>query len=87
LLAPVSLNVVCFRYRPPQAGESTLNALNRELLLRLQESGTAVLSSTLLDGQFALRAAITNHRSRREDFDALVAAVLNIGASIAHATA
>src|SRR5215831_3367959 len=28
LLAPVSLNVVCFRYRPPQAGESTLNALN-----------------------------------------------------------
>ncbi len=86
LLAPVPLNVVCFRYRPPQTDESTLNTLNRELLLRVQESGTAVLSSTLLEGQFALRAAITNHRSRREDFDALVAAVLNIGASITNST-
>lgn len=81
LLAPVPLNVVCFRYRPPQSGPSTINALNRELLLRLQESGVAVLSSTLLDGHFALRAAITNHRSRREDFDALIAAVLAIAAS------
>jgi aromatic-L-amino-acid/L-tryptophan decarboxylase len=82
LLAPVPLNVVCFRYHPSQADESKLNVLNQELLLRLQESGTAVLSSTMLDGRFALRAAITNHRSRQADFDTLVAAVLQLGRSI-----
>jgi aromatic-L-amino-acid decarboxylase len=52
-------------------------------LLRVQESGAAVPSSTILDGKFAIRVAITNHRSRREDFDALVAAVLQTGKEVA----
>jgi aromatic-L-amino-acid/L-tryptophan decarboxylase len=65
LLADVPLNVVCFRYRPGDSSEKSLNALNKELLMRLQESGIAVISSTLLNGKFALRAAITNHRSKR----------------------
>ena len=85
LLAPVPLNVVCFRYSPPGATEASLNSLNQELLVRLQESGLAVLSSTILDGDFALRAAVTNHRSRREDFSALVAAVVDIGTTLSQA--
>jgi hypothetical protein len=52
-------------------------------LLRVQESGVAVPSSTILDGKFAIRVAITNHRSRRADFDALLAAVLELGREIA----
>jgi aromatic-L-amino-acid/L-tryptophan decarboxylase len=83
LLASVSLNVVCFRYRPPDFLENLLNALNKEVLLRLQESGIAVVSSTILEEKFALRAAITNHRSRREDFEILVQAVSKIGADVA----
>jgi aromatic-L-amino-acid/L-tryptophan decarboxylase len=83
LLAPVPLNVVCFRYSAPGFDEASLNSLNQELLVRLQESGIAVVSSTLLDRKFALRAAITNHRSRREDFAALVAAVVEFGAELA----
>jgi aromatic-L-amino-acid decarboxylase len=83
LLAPRTLNVVCFRCRPEDCSEHSLNALNQELLLRLQESGIAVVSSTVLNEKFALRAAITNHRSRREDFDILVKAVSRIGAEIA----
>jgi aromatic-L-amino-acid decarboxylase len=79
LLAPVTLNVVCFRLRPRRMVETELNALNKEALLRLQESGVAVPSSTVLNGKFAIRVAITNHRSRREDFDVLVAAVREIG--------
>ena len=39
--------------------------LNREILVRLHESGDAVPSGTVLNGRFALRCAITNHRSRR----------------------
>jgi len=85
LLAPVVLNVVCFRLRPRGVAETELNALNKEVLLRVQESGVAVPSSTVLDGKFALRVAITNHRSRREDFEVLVAAVKKIGKQVAEA--
>lgn len=79
LLAPAPLNVVCFRYRAPDLEEAATNALNEEILFRLQESGLAVPSSTRLHGRFALRVAITNHRSRWEDFDLLVGAVLKLG--------
>ena len=48
-------------------------------LVRLQERGIAVPSGTVLDGKFAIRVAITNHRSRREDFDLLVDAVAQLG--------
>jgi aromatic-L-amino-acid/L-tryptophan decarboxylase len=82
LLAPVTLNVVCFRFRAAGSSERVLNCLNQEVLLRLQESGVAVPSSTMLGGKFAIRVAITNHRSRREDFDALVAAVVQTGKEI-----
>lgn len=85
LLADVPLNVVCFRYRPEGSSEVSLNALNKELLMRLQESGIAVISSTMLNGKFALRAAITNHRSKRDDFQILADAVAKIGASVANA--
>jgi len=44
-----------------------LNALNTEILLRIQESGLAIPSQTTLDGKFAIRVAVTNHRSRREE--------------------
>jgi aromatic-L-amino-acid/L-tryptophan decarboxylase len=81
LLAPVPLNVVCFRFVVPGADGATLNRVNQEILVRVQESGLAVPSSTVLNGRFALRVAITNHRSRREDFDMLVDGVLAAGAA------
>ncbi len=80
------MNVVCFRLRPNGVAEAELNALNKEVLLRVQESGVAVPSSTLLDGKFALRAAITNHGSRREDFEVLVTAVRKDGKRVAEAS-
>jgi glutamate/tyrosine decarboxylase-like PLP-dependent enzyme len=83
LLAPAPLNVVCFRFHPLQSSEPRLNSINKELLLRLQESGVAVPSSTVLDGKFAIRVAVTNHRSRRADFDDLLASVLKLGEAIA----
>lgn len=82
LLAPVTLDIVCFRHRFDRAGdidEARRNALNKELLLRLQERGIAAPSSTVLRGQYCIRVAIANHRSSDADFAALVAAVLAIG--------
>jgi aromatic-L-amino-acid decarboxylase len=82
-LAPVTLNIVCFRFIQPGMDENALNALNQELLIRLHESGIAAPSYTTLNGKYALRAAITNHRSRREDFDILVEAVIRLGRQLA----
>ncbi|UVO39333.1 aspartate aminotransferase family protein [Bradyrhizobium arachidis] len=72
LLAPVNLNIVCFRYR---AGD----AVNREIVADVQESGIAAPSGTTLDGRFAIRAAIVNHRTAEADIDALVSAVIKFG--------
>jgi glutamate/tyrosine decarboxylase-like PLP-dependent enzyme len=79
LLAPVPLNIVCFRYAPAGVPDERLNALNEEILMRLQEDGIAVPSGTTLHGRFAIRVANVNHRSRREDFDLLADSVLRIG--------
>jgi aromatic-L-amino-acid/L-tryptophan decarboxylase len=83
LLTPVSLNVVCFRYRGRNLPADALNPLNEEILVRLQEEGIAVPSGTVLQGRFAIRCANVNHRSRREDFDTLVTATARIGKEVA----
>jgi glutamate/tyrosine decarboxylase-like PLP-dependent enzyme len=82
LLAPVVLDIVCFRLRFAAVDDTTRNAWNKEVLLRLQEQGIAAPSSTILRGQYCIRVAIANHRSTDADFDALVAAVLGIGAEV-----
>jgi len=82
VMAPVALNIVCFRYRREGASEPELNALNRELLIRLHESGIAAPSYTTLNGKYCLRAAIANHRTRPEDLSILIDAVLKIGAAV-----
>lgn len=87
-LAPAPLNVVCFRYRPlgPQLRDVALDALNTELLQRLQERGIATPSSTIIGGRFALRVAHVNHRTTLQDIDDLAEAVVTIGREI-HAAA
>jgi hypothetical protein len=59
--------------------EEQLRALNREILLRLQEEGIASPSSTILNGKFTLRVANVNQRTRFEDMEILVGEVLRIG--------
>ncbi len=83
MLAPVPLNIACFRYVSPDLDDSALNALNEEILLRLHESGVAVPSSTTLNGSYAIRVCVTNHRSRRADFDLLVDEILRLGKQLA----
>jgi aromatic-L-amino-acid decarboxylase len=83
LAAPVALNVVCFRYIRPGLDDAALNALNKEILVELQEQGIAVPSGTTIGGKYVLRVGHTNHRSRREDFNVLVREVIRIGKELA----
>jgi len=72
-LAPVPLSIVNFRYAgsaPPAASEADderLNALNRELMVRVQRAGRAYLSNAMIGNRFALRACIVNHRTSDDD--------------------
>ncbi len=75
LLAPVPLNIVCFRVRE---GAADLNALNGALVADIQEAGIAAPSTTTLDGKLAIRAGIFNHRSVAADADALVDGILEM---------
>jgi glutamate/tyrosine decarboxylase-like PLP-dependent enzyme len=83
LLAPVPLNIVCFRYTDSRLSNAALNELNARLLIQLQELGVAVPSSTTIAGTFAIRVANVNHRSLRQDFDVLVEAVVRLGKDLA----
>lgn len=82
LLAPVPMNVVCFRFIREGLSDEQLNELNREVLMQIHESGLAVPSYTTIGGKFGLRCAITNHRSHFEDFDLLIQKVLEIGCKL-----
>lgn len=83
LLAPVSLNIVCFRFIVPSTAETEIEAINREIVMRLQESGIAAPSTTTLNKQFAIRVNITNHRTTRKDIDVLVEAIVDTGEALA----
>jgi aromatic-L-amino-acid decarboxylase len=72
-MAPVPLNIVCFRFR--HGDDATQAAIAADL----QEAGIAAPSTTVIDGRVVLRAAIVNHRTRAGDIDALVDAVIEAG--------
>lgn len=76
LMAPVELNIVCFRYRAKDA-----DRVNRQIVIDLQESGAVAPSTTVLDGRVAIRAAIMNHRTGRDELDALIDGALAFGRS------
>jgi aromatic-L-amino-acid decarboxylase len=83
LVAPRPTNVVCFRYQRPDLDDTELNALNRRLVIELQESGRYIVSGTLLDDHYAVRVANTNHRSQMDDFTALAEDCVRFGDQLA----
>jgi glutamate/tyrosine decarboxylase-like PLP-dependent enzyme len=75
VVLPVSLNIACWRITPAGTTPEQQDLLTRETLLRLQETGIAACSSTMLRGRFVIRLAVANHRSRWNDFEHLLAAL------------
>ncbi len=82
LLAPVPLNLVNYRFVRAGLDDAALNALNQRILVRIQDEGIAVPSGTMIKGRFAIRVAITNHRSENEDFDVLVRETIRLGRAL-----
>ncbi|MGA7686967.1 MAG: pyridoxal-dependent decarboxylase [Terriglobales bacterium] len=74
LLAPVELNIVCFRYRAQDA-----DRVNASIVVELQEQGMVAPSTTIIDGKLAIRAAIVNHRTSQTEIDKLIDGTLTLG--------
>lgn len=66
-LAPVPLNLVCFRYKPEQIAEAELDKLNAELLARLNATGQLFMTHTRLNSVYTLRLVAGQRRTQRED--------------------
>jgi glutamate/tyrosine decarboxylase-like PLP-dependent enzyme len=82
LLAPVSLNIVCFRFRAGDLDEAELTRLNEAIVAELQLDGIAAPSTTRIRGRLAIRVALTNHRTTMEDLGILVSAVRRLGEAL-----
>lgn len=78
LLAPVSLNIVCFRYCCRNADE-----INSQIVRDIQTRGLSAPSSTCIDGRTAIRVAIFNHRTTDDDVDNLLQQVIDRGKELA----
>lgn len=70
LLAPVPLNLVCFRLKPAGINdERTLDELNTRLLQSLNSSGKILLTQTRLNGKYCIRFVAGNAETRKADVE------------------
>ena len=80
LLAPVTLNIVCFRYRPPGLDEEQLDELNSWLGEAVLADGRVFFGTTRYGGRVAFRPAIVNWRTTERDVDLIVDVLLELAA-------
>ncbi len=67
VLAPHPLSVVCFRHAPAAVAPEALDELNARIMDGANATGEIFLSHTKIQGRFALRIAIGNLRTTRDD--------------------
>jgi glutamate/tyrosine decarboxylase-like PLP-dependent enzyme len=82
LLAPVRLNVVCFRYHPRGEPEDSLDDLNRRLGAAIVSDGRVYFGTTLYGDRVAFRPAISNWRTTESDVDLIVAVTKELGSEL-----
>ncbi len=84
LSAPITLSIVCFRYKPTgwQGSHEELNALNKKVMQELQTNGEVFVTNGTLGGVFTLRANVMNYLTTEQDVDALVEQVRQTGARL-----
>jgi len=70
IIAPIPLNVICFRYHPKGTdnGES-LNRINNELLEKINSTGKIFLTHTKLDEKYVIRMVTAQTQAEQKDID------------------
>ena len=67
LMAPVSTNLVCFRWNDWHKNETELDKLNKKLLNKINESGQVYLTHTTLSGKYTIRMAVGQRTTEKHD--------------------
>jgi glutamate/tyrosine decarboxylase-like PLP-dependent enzyme len=80
LLAPVKLNIVCFRHRPAGLEDDELDAHNLALAQDVIDDARVFFGATRYEGRVAFRPAIVNWRTTEPDVDLVADVVLELGA-------
>ncbi len=86
-LTTQQLSITTFRYVPldlraalgEEGAERRLDAINRQLLDRLQRGGETFVSNAIVHGRYVLRACIVNFHTARTDVEALPEIVARTG--------
>ena len=79
LAFPVTSNIVCFRFKPPELKEADLKKLNKMILDELNKKAFLMISDTTVKGKYVLRACNVNHRTKKQDMATLVDQIKKIG--------
>jgi glutamate/tyrosine decarboxylase-like PLP-dependent enzyme len=78
-LAEAQLNIVCFRFRPPERSDDELDDLNTRVGAALLADGRVYVGTTRYEGRVAFRPAISNWRTREQDVDLVADVVQELG--------
>ena len=87
----IGLSIATFRYVGTAAAgpedRERLNALNKQIMERVQERGRAFLTNAVLDDTYLLRACIVNFRTGEDDVRTLIDEVIRAGRELSESTA
>jgi glutamate/tyrosine decarboxylase-like PLP-dependent enzyme len=79
LLLPAPLNIVFFRYRPPDASEDELDELNLAIEQEILHDGRVYLGTTRWNGVVGFRPAFVNWRTTKDDAELVLETVRDLG--------
>lgn len=82
LAASPESNIVCFRYKPVEAGDEELNEVNRAIRKEIVRSGEFYIVQASLEGRIFMRTALMNALTDSNDLVRLIAAVKKHGRQI-----
>jgi glutamate/tyrosine decarboxylase-like PLP-dependent enzyme len=82
LLLPAPLNIVFFRYRPPDAPEGELDELNLRIEEQILTDGRVYVGTTSWNGVVGFRPAFVNWRTRPEDVELVLETVRDLGSRL-----
>jgi glutamate/tyrosine decarboxylase-like PLP-dependent enzyme len=82
LLLPAPLNIVFFRYRPPDVPEEELDELNLRIEQQVLKDGRVYLGTTRWAGAVGFRPAFVNWRTTPADAELVLETVRDLGARL-----
>ena len=82
IMSEPMLGITCFRYVGDLQSKEEIVKLNQELIPALEKDGRVFITGTKLNGEFAIRACLINHRKTTETTDFLLDVIREVASSL-----